>query len=164
MKKALLLSILVLALFAGSQPAFSQPSPTDNHDVTVAVPSSIDFNLVGGNVTLNTVNSFTNSDATYTLEHNHAGPVSVTAQVTGGAGVLTGITLQTTVAAPASGASAGIKNLITAGVIDVAQTVLTGIAAGNYVAPAQTITYNAGYTFASTLGNQVFTVTYTAIP
>jgi hypothetical protein len=153
--------LIVIVVFVSLLSCPLWAASSDSHDVTVTI-SAINEVAVSGNITM-TVNAAVpgqpptavqNALSTLDYTTNSATAKKITAgySVTGGA---TGITLEAT-AASASGTSAGKVALGT-----VAVSVITGLTQCSD--PAQVLTYDVTATEAATVGDHVFTVTYTMV-
>jgi hypothetical protein len=133
---------------------------TDNHDLTVTISAINEIDVSGNlSITIDTAtagqqpNSETDSTSTLSYTTNSATDKKITAQysVVGGD---TGITIEAT-ADSASGTSQGQQTVISAGAVDLIRD-LTQCADA-----AQQLEYEVTATVDATVGNHVFTITYT---
>lgn len=161
-KNKVLSAIFLLFLWGLPQLVFCQSSQM----VTVTLTQMADFQITSvpdtdAHIALLSLNSDTTyTDGTYSITHNSANLKKVLAQVTGGSTAL-GIVLKAELQAPGGGAeSKGQISLLDGGAIALgAQTLVDKVPAGSYVNLA--LHYIASADFSATVGNNIFTVTFT---
>ena len=154
------LKIMIAIMFVGLLTCPLMAADTDNHAVTVTISAINEVN-VSGPITI-TINSATPGqqpdpaqDATSTMDYttNSASNKKITAQYA--VADDTGITFQATVTST-SGVSAGQVTLATS-----ANDVITFLS--QCVDAGETITYDVTATVLATVGDHVYTVTYTMV-